>query len=152
MFALEEQIEREIIVALKQKDDFVVGTLRMIKAAIKNERIALGKNFTEADVVKIIRRELKKRLEAAEIYKTGQREDLAAQEIKEAQKIKQLLPQEMSDEQLISAVKTAMAEGNFSQMADFGLAMKAVMAKLAGQADGNQVSKLVKEQLSGGVT
>jgi uncharacterized protein YqeY len=148
MYKLEEQIEQEANSALKNKEQLVVSTLRLLKAAIKNERIALGKSFTEADLIKVLRRELKKRLEAAEIFKTGQREDLAAKELMEAEIIRKFLPQEITDEQLTQIIQAVILEGNFSNVSDFGQAMKVVMAKVMGQADGSRVSKLVKEQLS----
>lgn len=148
MFKLEEQIDQEINKALKLKDGPTVNAYRFLKSAIKNERIALGKNFCEPDIIKVLRRELKKRLEAAEIFKQGKREDLAAREQAEAEIIKKLLPLELTDEQLIEIIKTVINEGNFSKATDFGQAMKLTIVKAAGQADGNRISKLVKEQLS----
>jgi len=148
MFKLEEQIDQEINKALKLKDTPRANAFRFVKAAIKNERIALGKNFCEQDIIKVLRRELKKRLEAADVYRQGKRDDLSAKEQAEAEIIKQLLPLELTDEQLTEIIKTVINEGNFSKTTDFGQVMKLTVEKAAGQADGRRISQLVKELLS----
>jgi len=148
MFKLEEKIEKEIIGALKGRDQIKLNAYRLIKATIKNERIFLGEKFTETDLTKVLRRELKKRQEAAEAFKQAQREESAQQEAFEAEIIKALLPQELSDVKIKQVVADAISQEAITGSQDFGKVMKLAMAKLAGQADGNKVSLIVKELLS----
>jgi len=148
MLPIEEQIEAKITAAQKERDEFKLNSYRFLKAAIQNERIAVGKDFNEADLLKLLRRELKKRQEALEAFLKGGRESLAAKERAEAELIKEYLPQELSDEQLRETIAAVIAEGGFTGPADFGKAMKEVIAKLNGQANGKKASAVLKEYLA----
>jgi len=148
MLELEEQINKEIVASLRSKDQIKLSTFRMLKAAIINERINQGKNFKEEDLVKTLRRELKKRQEAATAFQQGGNQVLAQKELQEAALITALLPGELAEEKIIEIIKQTLTEGNFLGLENFGLAMKAVMAKVAGQANGNVVSRLLKEKLT----
>lgn len=148
MFKQEEQIEQKLVEALKARNDLKIGAYRLIKAAIKNERIERGKEFSETDLVKVLKRELKKRREAAEAFKKGGREELADKELAEAEIIKEFLPEELSEEKVIEVIQAVIKEQGFSGPENFGQAMNEVMVKLAGQADGSLVSKLLKEELA----
>lgn len=147
MFPLEEQIEKKCIETLRAKDSFNLSVFRMLKAAIKNEKIALGQKFSEQDIIKVLRRELKKRQDAAEAFTKGARAELAKKELAEAEIVKALLPAEMTQEAIMAIILQVIAEGNFSGSQSFGQVMKQVVAKTQGQADGGLVSRLVKDAL-----
>jgi uncharacterized protein len=149
MTKIEERLEQDYQVAVRQKDANLIGVLRLIKSAIKNEQIAQKRSeLADEDVVKILRRELKKRQESIEMFKQGNRLDLADHEEQEVGLIKPYLPVELSDEEITRLVKQIIEENNFSSAQDFGKLMKLAMAKAAGQADGTRISPVVKELLN----
>jgi uncharacterized protein YqeY len=148
MFKLEEQIEQKFKEAMLAKDGLKVSNYRLLKAAIHNERIRQGQAFSEPDLIKVLRRELKKRHEAAAGFAQGNRPELSAKEKTEAELIKELLPQELGEAQIRAVINEALKRGNFSDQQNFGLVMKEVMVRLQDQADGRLVSRLVKEQLA----
>ena len=122
-----------------------VAALRLIADALQKERKQGGD-----DEVAVLRRERKRRLEAAEAYRDGGSDERAAAEEAEAREIERYLPAELSDEELGGLVDEAIAEAGASEPSEMGKAMAAVMPKVAGRADGKRVSELVRERLAGG--
>jgi uncharacterized protein YqeY len=102
------------------------------------------------DEIAVLRRERKRRLEAAEAYRDGGSADRAEAEEAEAREIERYLPAELSDDELGALVDEAIAEAGASEPSEMGRAMAAVMPKIAGRADGKRVSALVRERLAGG--
>lgn len=100
------------------------------------------------DEIAVLRRERKRRLEAAEAYREGGSPDRAAAEELEAEIIQGYLPEELSDEDLATLVDEALADSGASGPQDMGKAMGAVMAKVDGRADGKRVSAIVRERLA----
>ena len=119
-------------------------------AALRLVTDALQKDLKEGgdDEVAVLRRERKRRLEAAEAYREGGSEDRAAAEESEAREIERYLPAEISDDELNAAVDAAIAETGASASGDMGKVMGAVMPKVGGRADGNRVSAAVRERLA----
>jgi hypothetical protein len=101
------------------------------------------------DELAVLRRERKRRVEAAKAFRDGGREDLAAAEDVEKELIATYLPAELSDEELRAIVETALADSGAQSPKDMGVAMKSAMAVVAGRADGKRVSGLVKAALDG---
>jgi len=122
-----------------------VAVLRMLTAALKNARIAKNADLDEAEEIEVLKKEVKKRQEAIEMFKKGEREDLVKQEQAELKMIKPYLPQEMGEAEVKQIVKEMKASGELGD--NFGQAMKAVMAKLKGQAEGKLVAEAVKAEL-----
>lgn len=122
-----------------------VGALRMIADALQKERKEGGD-----DEVAVLRRERKRRLEAADAYRQGGSDERAAAEEAEAREIERYLPAELSDDELGALVDEAIAEAGVSEPSEMGKAMAAVMPRVAGRADGKRVSALVRERLAGG--
>jgi uncharacterized protein len=148
MAMLEQRLEGEYQIALKNKNSQLLGVLRLIKAAIKNEQIANKRaELTDEDIIKILRRELKKRQESMALFKQGNRQELADKEASEAEIIRQYLPQELNDEAILKIIQEVIAENNFSSAQDFGKVMKLAVARISGQAEGNTISRLVKQAL-----
>ena len=146
---LKEQISEDIKNALKAGDSFTAGVLRMVVAALQNKSIEKrGKGEEEElpqeEILEILAREAKKRKEAIELYKQGDRQELADNEEKELAIIEKYLPQQMSKEEVVEIV-SAIIEKNKPE--NFGEAMKLVMAELKGKADGKMVAEVIKDQL-----
>ncbi len=121
-----------------------VGALRMILSELQKA----SKEGSE-DELAVLRRERKRRVEAARAFRDGGREDLAAGEEAEGELIATYLPAELSDEELRAIVKQALADSGAQSPKDMGVAMKHAMAAVAGRADGKRVSGLVKAALGG---
>jgi uncharacterized protein len=139
-----ERIQADTRAAMKAGERDRVGALRLITDALQKELKEGGD-----DEVAVLRRERKRRLEAAEAYRAGGDEDRAAAEDAEAELISSYLPAELSDEELAALVDEAVSESGASGMQDMGKAMGAAMGKVAGRADGKRVSAAVKERLGG---
>ena len=144
-----ETIKKDLIAALKEKKELEVSTLRMIVAACSNlsiEKRGAGKAevLTEDDVLGVLGREAKKRLEAATLFEKGGRDDLRQKELAEAEIIKRYLPQELTQEEVEGIVKSVMAK---MPGASFGEIMRGVTNETKGRADGSSVAALVKKHL-----
>jgi len=131
--------------AMLKKQADRVSVLRMLTAELKNARIAKNADLDEVEEVGVLKKEVKKRQEAIEMYKKGKRQDLVDQEKAEIKIIKTYLPQEMGEAEVRQVVKEMKASGELGD--NFGQAMKAVMAKLKGQAEGKLVAEAVKAEL-----
>lgn len=148
--AILEQVSAELITATKAKDEVLVNALRMLRSAIKNEEIELRaqeKEITEADMLRVIARELKKRKEAAAEFEKAGRVEMAANEAREAEILQKYLPEQMTEEKVREIVKLVIAEIGAVGIADMGRTIKEVMQKVQGQAEGAVVSRIVKEEL-----
>ena len=148
---LADQIQTDLTAAMKARDDLKVYVLRMALAAIKEARVAGDeiRDLSDDDVVALLTKEAKRRDEAAEAFAAGGRDESAAKERAERDVLAAYLPAPASEEEIAALVDEALAEGGFDQPSQMGLAMKAAMAKVAGKADGKQVSALVKARLAG---
>ena len=143
-----EQIDSDLTAALKARHNAAVLTLRGIKTVLANAEIANNRQaVSEETAVKLLRSEVKKRNEAAALYVQGGRSELAEKEIAEIAIIKKYLPAELSEDSIRAAVTQVISDSGAGGPQDTGKVMGLVMAKLAGQADGSVVSKLVKEAL-----
>jgi uncharacterized protein YqeY len=150
---LKEKIEQDINEAMKAKDEITLAVLRMLKAAITNEEIAVrtkeGKTreLKEEEIQMLVEREIKKRKEAVELYEKGGRPDKAQQEFAEAEILKKYLPEQLPEEEVREIIKRAIAEVGAQGLQDMGRVMGEVMGKIKGRAPGEMVSKIVKEEL-----
>src|SRR5262245_26683965 len=149
-----EQVQQDVTVALKAGEKERVHALRLIanelqKAAKENALRGDPSGPTpREDEVEVLQRERKRRLEAAEAYRDGDRQDLAAAEEREAEIISSYMPEQLSDEELEAIVGDAVAESGASSPKEMGKVMAAIMPKVKGRADGKRVSALVKEKLT----
>lgn len=141
--SLEQIIDQHFKEALKSKEELRVSTLRMLKSAMKN--LAIEKkveNLSDEDTIAMVKKELKKRQDAIESFKSAGRDDLLSREQAEAEILSAYMPQMMSEEEISKIIDEVLASG----ISDFGQVMKEVMAKTKGQADGKVVSQLVKQK------
>lgn len=150
----QEKINSELKEAMKAGDEIRLSLLRGLIAAIHNQEIQkrtsglpaqAGKtdSLTEEEVIQVLQKEAKKRKEAAELFRIGKREDLAAKEEKEFQMIQVYLPAQMTKEEIKIIVERLYEAGN----KEFNTLIKAAMAELKGKAGGDMVSAVIKEKL-----
>lgn len=147
--ALIEQIETELTTAIKSGENFTRDTLRLLKSSLKNAEIEAGKALDDEQVVSIIQKEVKKRVEAETLFNQAGKPDLAKSEAAEADLFKKYLPAQM-DEADITAVITEYLGTNPTEISQMGTAMGALSSKLKGQADMGLVSKILREQIQNG--
>jgi len=147
--ALEGRIKADTVTALKAGDSQRTQALRLLTAALKKERIDAGTAPDEAAELVVLKRERKRRLEAAELYDKAGRAELAAQERYEEELIAAYLPPELSEDDLAAIVDETIAETGATSVKDMGKVMGAVMKKVAGRADGGLVNRLVRGRLGG---
>ena len=141
--SLLEQVQEDVNTALKAGDRERVHALRLVANALQNaEKDGAG------DPLDVLGRERKRRLEAAEAYRDGDRPELAEAEEREAEIIAGYLPAQLSDQELDAIVGDAVAESGASSPKEMGKVMALVMPKLQGRADGKRVSAAVKEKLT----
>jgi len=145
---LKEQIRTDLKEAMKAKEKERTGTIRMLLAAIQTAETEGSKHeVDDAEIQKIIAREIKKRRESADIYTTNGRADLAETELAEASILEVYQPKQLSDEELATLIDEAIADTGAESMAQMGQVMKAATAKADGRADGKRISEAVKARL-----
>jgi uncharacterized protein YqeY len=137
-----EQVQEDTRVAMKAGERERVGALRLVTDALQKDA-----KEGKGDEVAVLQRERKKRLEAAEAYRGGGREDRAKVEESEAVLIESYLPEQLSDEELAELVSAAVEEAGATEAGQMGAVMSALMPKVAGRADGKRVSQAVREKL-----
>jgi len=142
--AIAETIQHDLREAMRAGDKERVGALRLVLSELQKS----AKEGRE-DELAVLRRERKRRLEAAKAYREGGREDLAGGEEVEAQLISGYLPAELSDEELREIVTRAVADSGAESVKDMGRAMGVAMAAVDGRAQGGRVSGMVKAALGG---
>lgn len=143
-----KQIDQDLFEALKSKDETSVSTLRMLKSAIHNWQIASKKEPSDDDTLGIIQKEIKSRKDSVNLYKQGNRVELAEKEEKEIEILEKYLGEQMSDEEIRAKVKEVITQTNASGSRDVGKVMGPLMAEFKGKADGSTVLQIVKEELS----
>lgn len=146
--ALSEQVEKDLIAAMKAKEGLKLSTLRMMKAALKLKQVELGKPLDDAEAIAVLRTLVKQRRESIAQFRKGGRDDLAGKEEAEIGIVEAYLPAALSDEEIEAAVAAAISETSSSGPKDLGRVMKSTMAKLAGKnVDGRRVSEKVRAKL-----
>lgn len=145
---LKEQIIEDLKTAMKEKNQEALSTLRMLQSAIKNEEIDTKKDLDDSEIGKIVKKETKKRKDAIEQYEKGGRQELADKEKSEIEILKKYMPEELSEESIKKIVEETILSMKAEGPQDMGKVMGVVMPKLDGKADGQIVSKIVKESLN----
>lgn len=145
-----DDIRSDLTTAMKAKDAVKVRTLRAVIAAVQEAEVA-GNQATTLDddgVLKVISAQAKRRVEAAEAFANGGRDEKAAEERAELAILEEFLPKALEPAELEALVDRVLAAEGLSEKAQMGQAMKAVNAEVAGRADGRAVADLVKSKLS----
>ena len=147
---LEQQISKGIMEAMKAKDTVRLSALRNIKKYIIEAKTAgtAVDELPDADVLKIITKLAKQGTDSAAIYAQQNRQDLADEELAQVKVFEEFLPKRLSAEELTEAVKQIIAEVGATSMKEMGKVMAVASKRLAGQADGKEISDKVRELLS----
>jgi uncharacterized protein YqeY len=147
--SLLETLNSDLIVALKKGDKNRVEVIRGLKSDIKYKEIDKREPLTEEDVLGVLAAAAKRRRDSIEQFRQGGRDDLVMKESGELEIITGYLPQQLSDEELQEIVGTTLLEIGAKTPADLGKAMKEIMPKVKGRADGNRVRQIIALKLSG---
>lgn len=147
---LEEQLQKDYVQAMKDRDALKSSTVNFLRAQLKNVRIDKGNTALEdKDVIAVIKKQIKQRQDSIEQFQKGGRPELADKEIAEMNILKAYLPEELSEEALQEFVDAAIKETGAQTMKDMGNVIKSVAAKAQGKADNKLISELVKKALAG---
>jgi uncharacterized protein YqeY len=141
--ALLEQIQNDVKTAMKAGEKDRVRALRLVASELQK-----AAKDGQSDEVEVLQRERKRRLEAAEAYRDGDRQEMAVGEEQEAEIIAGYLPDPLSDDELGAIVGDAVAQSGASSPQEMGKVMSMVMPQVKGRADGRRVSAAVKEKLT----
>ena len=143
-----DTIEDELREAMKARDAERRDALRLILNALKGSQKELQRPLTEEEELQVLQRERKRRVEAAEAFRTGGREEQAEAEERELEVLEEFMPEPLSEDEIDEIVDDVIAEVGATSMADLGRVMADVMPQIAGRADGSQVSQIVREKLA----
>lgn len=146
--SLIDQINQDLILAQKSKNEIAVSTLRMAISNFHNARIAKGAELTEEDVIAELIKDGKRHKESIAAFVGANRQDLADKEKAELEVLSKYLPEQISEEEINVAVDEAILKTNPAGPADMGKVMSAVMARVGKSADGSVVSSIVREKLT----
>jgi uncharacterized protein len=145
---ISDTIQSQIQNAMKARDELRVSTLKMLSSALMYAKIAKMADLTKEDELAVVRKEVKQRNDSVEQFRKGNAEDKAQKEEAEIVILKEYLPQEMDDSQLLSIIQQAIEEIKPEGMKDMGRVIAMVKEKSEGRADGGKIAGLVKEKLS----
>ncbi len=148
--ALEQQIQKDIMEAMKAKDSVRLNSVRSIKSAILLAKTSEGgaKELSDGEIVKIIQKLSKQRKESAEQYTAAGRKELADNELAEAAILDAYLPKQLSEEEVEEKLKAIIAQVGASAPSDMGKVMGVATKQLAGLAEGRVISAIVKRLLA----
>lgn len=145
---LVEQVDKDLVAAMKAKEELRLSVLRMMKTALKMKQTESGQPLGEAEALSVLRTLVKQRRESADQFRKGGRGDLAQKEEAEIKIIDTYLPAAVTEEEIEAAVAAAIVETSAAAPKDLGKVMKTAMAKLAGKnVDGKRVNERVRAKL-----
>jgi uncharacterized protein YqeY len=144
-----DQIQKDIIAAMKGREKARLDALRMIKTALKKHEIDAMKPLDEATELQILNTLIKQRKEASDMFRKGNRPELADREDAEQKLIETYMPSAPTAEEVDAAIAAAMAESGITSLKQMGVVMKAAQARLAGKrVDGKALSERVRSKLT----
>ena len=143
-----EELEADVKDAMRAGDAARRDALRLILASLKSAEKDLLRPLSEEEELQVLQRERKKRIEAAEAFRGGGREEQAAKEEAELAVLEEFMPEPLTEEELERILDDAIAENGATSMRDMGRVMKDVMPQIAGRADGAAVSQMLREKLA----
>jgi len=149
---ISEQVQKDMVEAMRSRDELRLSTLRMVKSAIKNKEIDKRGPLDDKEAQQVLATLIKQRKDSIEQFTKGGRQELADKEAAEIKLIEAYLPQAMGEEEIAAVVKATITEMGSPTMKDMGTVMKNAMAKLqatGARVEGKTVSDTVKKQLGG---
>src|SRR6266849_4529585 len=144
-----DQIQKDMVAAMKGREETRLDALRMMKAALMKHKVDTMKDLDESSELQILTTLVKQRRESADIFRKGGRPELADKEEAELKLIESYMPSAPTDAEIQAAIAAAMAETGAAALKQMGVVMKAAQAKLAGKrVDGKALSDRVRSRLS----
>jgi uncharacterized protein YqeY len=148
--SLSERVQKDMVDAMRNKQELRLSTLRMVKAALKNKEIDKRAALDEKEELQVFTTLIKQRKDSIDAFERGGRRELAQKEAEEIAIIESYMPKAVSADDMVATVKSTIAEMGSPTMKDMGTVMKNVMAKFVGaRVDGKLVSETVKKELAG---
>jgi hypothetical protein len=148
--SISEQVQKDMVSAMRSKEELKLSTLRMVKAALKNKEIDKRAALDEKEELAVLSTLVKQRKDSIEQFTKGNRPELAKKESDEIVIIEAYMPKAVGEEEVVAAVRATIAEMGSPTIKDMGSVMKAAMAKFAGaRVDGKLISETVKKELAG---
>ncbi len=150
---LKTKLKDELILAMKDRNQLRVSTLRMVNASIKDLEISQRTNnqayeISDNEIIDILVKMVKQRKEAAATYKQGNRDELSKKELDEIKIIEEFLPKQLSEDEVIKIIEGLISENNISDISGMGLLMSEVKKKYSGQLDLGLASKIIKDTIN----
>ena len=142
------ELEQEVQEAMRAGDADRRDALRLILSSLKSAEKELLRPLTEDEELQVLQRERKKRIEAADAFRSGGREEQAEKEEAELEVLEEFMPEPLSDDELDEIVDDVIAEVGATSLRDIGRVMADVMPRVSGKADGSAVSQIVREKLA----
>ena len=143
-----DDLQKEMIEAMKAKDALKLNVLKMVKGAIQLEKINNGRELNDDLFIDVVVKQIKERSESIEEFKKGNRQDLVDKTQAEIDILNTYLPEQLSEEEVDKVIEEIFNEVKPSSQKDMGLVMKEATAKLKGKADMKMVSTKIKDKLS----
>ncbi|MCA1743525.1 MAG: GatB/YqeY domain-containing protein [Desulfonatronovibrio sp.] len=143
-----ERIEKDFILAYKNKESEKVAVLRLLKAAFKNKQVEQRKELSDAEALEVLIKEVKQRQESIRQYNEARRNDLSVKEQDELEIINAYLPKAFTVQEMESVAREVIQELEVTDMKGMGMVMKTISQKYPGQTDGRQLSTIVRQLLS----
>lgn len=146
--SLLQDLTSDMVFAMKNRDKETLGVVRMLKAAVQNDKIEQGHDLTPDEEVAVMAREYKQRKESLDEFKQAGRQDLVDKTEAELKIVEKYMPKQLSADDVKKLVDETIEQVGASSMKDFGKVMGAVMPKVKGKADGKLVNQTVKSELN----
>ena len=144
-----DQVQKDMVAAMKSRDEARLSAIRMIKAALMKAKVDSPKPLDDAAEMAILKSLMKQRTDAAEMFRKGGREEQAQKEESERAIVEAYLPAGATEAEIDAAIAAALAETGVTSLKQMGVVMKATQAKLAGKTvDGKALSEKVRAKLS----
>ncbi len=144
----QDRIQSDIKEALKARQTERLATLRMLLSELKNEKIRAGQEVDDEAFVRVVRKGVKQRQDAAEQFRAGDREEMAAKEEREAEILTAYLPQQIGEEEIRAAIEELVAAEELSGPRAIGVVMKAMMTRFGSAADGRTINQVARDVLA----
>lgn len=142
------KVKKQMMEAMKAKDEIRLSTLKLLSAALHNAKIAKLDDLNHEEEIEVVQKESKKRKDSIEAYEKAGAQERADKEKEELKILQEYLPKEMGDKELTKIVKEVISASGAENIKDFGNVMGKVMGKVKGQADGKRVAEIVKKSLA----
>lgn len=143
-----EQIQKDMVSSMKEKDSFTLGVLRMVKGAVQLEAINKKKELSDDEVVSVIAKQIKMRNDSIAEFEKAGRDDLVEQNKKEVVLLNKYMPAQLSDDEINNVIDEVFSIVNPNGIKDMGSIMKEISPRVKGKADMGKVNAIIKDRLS----